>query len=61
MKLLDHIKAHYDGNVSEFARTNGFVYQQVQKNLERGYIHILRVDGELYQVAVKRPINEPQS
>ena len=59
MKLKDYIQKHYNGNVCAYARANGFLRQQVEKNIERGYVYVLRVEGGLKQVAVKRDIVEP--
>lgn len=59
MKLQEFIDRYYSGNVCAYARANGFKRQQVNTNIARGYIYVLRVDGVLKQVAVKRDIVEP--
>lgn len=59
LTLKEFINYHYNGNVCAYARANGFIRQQVEKNIERGYIYVLRVEGDLKQVSVKRDIVEP--
>jgi hypothetical protein len=58
MKLIDYIKQHYNGVVSQFADDNGMKRQQVESCLAKGYYHIIRVEGELMLIMAKRTIKE---
>ncbi len=36
MKLTDYITEHHDGNVSDFARVNGYHLTQVKRCISKG-------------------------
>lgn len=49
MTLRDHINQNHNGNLTDFGRTQGVNYQQVQRWLKYGCI---MVDGVVYKPVI---------
>ena len=58
MKLINYIKEHYNGVVSQFAEANGIKRQQVSACIDRGYYHVMTIDNKLMLVMAKRELKD---
>ena len=56
MKLIDHIKEHHNGVVSQFAKHEGFHRQQIDKYIKEGWWHVIIIESKLELVPVKKEL-----
>jgi len=58
MKLINYIQEHHDGNISEFARSQGVLPSQAQRWLKRD---CQIIDGQIWCKITKQRVSHEQT